>query len=88
MQQCVAAWRARGRVPGPTRSGKILDMQIVHMIEATAVDGVPVDLVVEARATKASPVKRFGVVFADDRPVDVYPIPVLWVKDGTGSLVI
>lgn len=61
-----------------------MDMLIVHLVEATAIDGIPVDLVVEARATKAAPVKRFALVFHEEQPTEDYPIPTLWVSDGTG----
>jgi hypothetical protein len=68
----------------PTKSGKIIDMLIVHLVEATAIDGIAIDLVVESRARKSGPLKRFAVVFSDKRPREEYPIPTLWVCDGTG----
>ena len=79
-------YRAARKLLGtvPTRNGKIMDMLIVHLVEATAIDGIPVDLVVEARATKAAPVKRFALVFHEEQPTEDYPIPTLWVSDGTG----
>ena len=84
-EQCIASWKSRQRIPVPTKSGKILDMLIVHLVEASAIDGVPIDLVIDARATHRAPIKRFAVVFADYKPSDDYPIPTLWVSDGTGS---
>ena len=69
----------------PTKSGKIMDMLIIHMVEATATDGVAVDLVVEARATHRAPVRRFAVVFADKKPTGQYPIPTLWCSNGEVS---
>ena len=81
----LATWQSSNRIPVPTKSGNIMDMMIVHLIEATAIDGIPVDLVVEARASKRGPLKRFAVVFSEARPRDDYPIPTLWICDGTGS---
>jgi hypothetical protein len=61
-----------------------MEMQILHLIEATAVDDVPVDLVVEARAGKRGPVRRFAVVFADQRPERDFTIPCLWFSEAGG----
>ena len=82
--ECLATWKTRRRIPVPTKVGNIMDMLIVHLIEATAIDGVPVDLVVDARATHRAPIKRFAVVFADKKPADSFPVPTLWVCDGIG----
>lgn len=68
IHQCIDAWRDRGRIPTPSPSGGILDMLIIHLIEVTAIDGMPIDLVVEARASKRAPYKRFAVVFSEQRP--------------------
>jgi len=84
-QECIDTWRDRGRIPTPTPSGGIMDMLIIHLIEATAIDGMPIDLVVEARASKRAPYKRFAVVFSDQRPAQDYPVPTLWVRKGQGS---
>ena len=81
-QACNDTWRERGRIPTPTPSGGIMDMVITHLIEATAIDGVPIDLVVEARATKRAPPKRFAVVFRDEKPEQEYPVPTLWIRRG------
>ena len=82
--ECLSTWKSRRRIPVPTKSGKIIDLLIVHLIEAAAIDGIPIDLVIDARATHRAPMKRFVVVFSNDRPADEYPIPCLWVKAGTG----
>ena len=82
--ECLATWKSRGRIPVPTKSGKIMDMLIVHLIEATAIDSIPVDLIIEARATHRAPLKKFAVVFAGKRPAENYPIPTLWICDGEG----
>ena len=60
-------------------------MLIIHLIEATAIDGMPIDLVVEARASKRAPYKRFAVVFSEQRPDREYPIPTLWVRHGQSA---
>ena len=82
--ECLSAWNARRRIPVPGKSGKIMDMMIIHLVEATAIDGVPVDLVIDARVSKRTHGKRFVVVFSDDRPAEDYPLPCLWVREGTG----
>ena len=60
-------------------------MLIIHLIEATAIDGMPIDLVVEARASKRAPYNRFAVVFSEQRPDGEYPIPTLWVRQGQSA---
>lgn len=57
-----------------------MDLLIVHLTEATAIDGIPIDLVIDARATHSAHLKRFVVVFSEDRPTEEYPIPCLWVN--------
>lgn len=82
--ECLATWKSRGRIPVPTKSGTIMDILIVHLIEATAIDGIPVDLIIEARATHRAPLKKFAVVFASMQPADNYPIPTLRICEGEG----
>ena len=82
--ECLATWKSRRRIPVPTKSGKIMDLLIVHLVEASAIDGIPIDLVIDARATHRAPLKRFAVVFAGNQPQDDFPIPTLWVCDGVG----
>lgn len=83
-EECLSTWKARRRIPVPTKSGKIIDLLIIHLVEATAIDGIPVDLVIDARATHRAPLKRFAVAFADNQPLDEFPIPTLGVCDGLG----
>ena len=64
----------------PTRSGGIMELHIHLLIEATAINGLPVDAVIHARASKRAPVKTFAVVFRDAKPDEKYPIPALWVR--------
>ena len=85
---CVDTWKDRGRIPVPTKSGTIMDLVIVNLYETTAVNDLYLDLLVEARATKRAPLKRFGVLFADTAPPKQYPIPILWVKDGVSAWVV
>ena len=77
-QDCIDTWQARGRIPVPSKAGKILDVLIVHLYEAATVDGQALDLLVEARPTHHSPMKRFGIIFSNSKPIGKYPIPVLW----------
>ena len=48
---CVDTWKARGRIPVPTKNGNIMELVIVNLFETTAVNGQALDLLVEARAT-------------------------------------
>ena len=83
--ECLATWKSRGRIPVPTKSGKIMDMLIVHLIEATPINCLQVDLITVARPTNRPPLKKFAVVFAGKPPAENYPIPTLWICDGDGS---
>ena len=83
--QHLAAWKDRGRIPVPTRKGGIMDLHIHLFIEATAINGMPVDVVIHARASKRAPMKIFAVVFGDDPPTDAYPVPVLWVREASSA---
>jgi len=75
-------WRKRGRMPVPTSAGQIIDLQIVTIYETTAVNGRPLDLLIEAQKTKSDPVKTFGVIFSETPPDwSKYGIPVLWRKE-------
>ena len=76
----LATWKDRKRIPVPTRKGAIIDLHISLIIEATAVNGLAVDAVIHARATKQAPTKIFCVVFRDERPLEKYPLPLLWIK--------
>ncbi|MEH6587913.1 MAG: hypothetical protein V7720_15235 [Halioglobus sp.] len=58
------------------------------LYETTHVDGLRLDLLIEGRAIKTPPLKKFGVLFADTKPEDKYPIPVLWNCDGLDTWVV
>ena len=83
----VDTWRDRGRMPVPTSAGQIIDLHIVALYETTAVNGRPLDLLVEAQKSKSDPVKRFGVIFSETPPDwSNYAIPVLWRKDNESGV--
>jgi hypothetical protein len=80
-------WRKRMRMPVPAAAGHIVDLLIVRLYETTAVNGLPLDLVIEAQETTDGPVKRFGVVFGAEPPDwPSYGIPVLWRRDGEAGV--
>ena len=63
--------------------GLILDLQIVALYETSTVNGLPLDLLIDAQKSKNDPVKQFGVVFSDSPPDwSKYRIPVLWCSEG------
>jgi hypothetical protein len=71
------------RMPVPTAAGQILDLRIVTLYETTAINGLPLDLLIDAQKTKIDPVKQFGVIFSDSPPDwSKYRIPVLWCSEG------
>ena len=83
----VDTWRERGRMPVPTAKGHIIDLYIVSLYETTAVNGRPLDLLIEAQKTRSDPVKRFGVIFGETPPDwSKYGIPVLWRKEGESGV--
>lgn len=77
-------WQASGRIPVPTRDGGFMDLLLVNVFETTSLNGLPLDLFIEARATTRAPMRRFGVLFADSPPQDKYPVPLLWIRQGMG----
>ena len=84
----IATWKARQRISVPTRKGAIMELRISLLIESTAINGLPVDAVIHARATKRAPTKVFCVVFSDQRPLDEYPLPLLWIKGSESTWLI
>jgi hypothetical protein len=85
--EIVDTWRKRGRMPAPTAAGHIIDLQVVAIYETTAVNGRPLDLLVEAKKTNNDDVKRFGVIFSDSPPDwSKYTIPVLWRENGKAGV--
>jgi len=83
-EQTLATWRKRRRMPVPTAEGNIIDLQIVTLYETSKVNGLPLDVLIDARKTRNDPVKQFGVVFSDTPPDwEKYHLPVLWRQEGT-----
>jgi hypothetical protein len=83
----LEVWRQRMRMPVPTAAGHILDLQIVAIYETSAVNGLPLDLLIDAQKTKNDPVKQFGVIFSENPPEwSKYGIPVLWRRDGVSGV--
>ena len=81
--QTLAQWRKRMRMPGFTSSMEIDDLMIVHIYETTAVNGKPLDLLIDARKTINDPIKQFGVIFSAIPPdSSQYGIPILWREHG------
>jgi hypothetical protein len=82
--QAVAVWRKRIRMPVPTAEGVIMDVRIVGIYETTTVNGLPLDLLIEARRSSGDPVKRFGVILSESPPDwSRYSIPVLWRRESS-----
>ena len=85
--QSIEFWRRRGRLPVPSLAGMIVDLVIVSLYETTAVDGLPLDCLIEAQKTVNETPKQFGVVFSANPPDwHKYKIPVLWRKDGISGV--
>lgn len=63
--ETLKVWRSRMRMPVPTAAGQILDLRIVSIYETTSVNGLPLDLLIDAQKTKNDPVKQFGVIFSE-----------------------
>jgi hypothetical protein len=84
--ETLEVWRRRMRMPVPTSAGDILDVRIINIYETTTINGLPLDLLIDAQKTKSDPVKQFGVIFSESPPDwPKYRIPVLWcMKGGTG----
>ena len=85
--QTLAQWRKLMRMPVFTSTMEIVDLIIVHIYETTAVNGLPLDFLIDARQTLKHPIKHFGVVFSKHPPDwHSYDIPVLWREDGKEGL--
>jgi hypothetical protein len=63
--QTLAVWRKRNRIPIPTLEGLIVDLIIVSITETTAVNGLPLECLLETQTTTDAPVKSFGVIFSE-----------------------
>ena len=64
-----------------------MGLKLITFYETTAVNGWPLDLLIDARKPVNDPVKQFGVVFSENPPDwSRYNIPVLWRKDGQSGV--
>jgi hypothetical protein len=73
--------------PVPTAEGHISDLRILYIYETTSVNGLPLDLLIDARKSDSDPVKQFGVIFSENPPDwSKYGIPVLWRKEGVAGV--
>jgi hypothetical protein len=84
-QDYLDAWRTGTPISVPSRSGKRLGLTIERVYETTRVNGLPLDLLIEARASKRAPPRQFGVIFSDAAPRQDYPIEVLWICAGKSA---
>ena len=81
--ETLKVWRSRMRMPVPTAAGHILDLRILTIYETTPINGLPLDLLIDAQKTQNDPVKQFGVIFRESPPDwSKYGIPVLWQSEG------
>ena len=86
-QDTLDTWRRSGRMSVPSRSGHIIDLIVVRIYECTAVNGQPLDALIEARKTLNEPVKQFGVIWADSPPDrTAYDIPLLWLSESDSGV--
>ena len=85
--EAVAVWRSRMRMPVLTAEGVIMDVRITAIYETTSVNGLPLDLLIEAQRSKQEPVKRFGVIFSESPPDwSQYSIPILWRRESVAGV--
>jgi hypothetical protein len=85
--ETLEIWRRRMRMPVPTAEGYIVDLRIVAIYETSSVNGLPLDLLIDAQKTNNDPVKQFGVIFSASPPDwSKYGIPVLWRKEGVAGV--
>lgn len=74
----VAYWQRTRTIDVPCRAG-ITCLKIVRLYECSAVDGLPLDVLIRAQTHLAAQQIVFGVVFSDDPPLPHhYPIHLLW----------
>ncbi|MEO0438223.1 MAG: hypothetical protein AAF098_15090 [Pseudomonadota bacterium] len=73
----------RGRISVPSKNHPVLEIIVFHWYDCSAIDGLPLDALIEGAPTRNEEAKRFGILWSDVKPDD-YPIPVLWVSSGGG----
>jgi hypothetical protein len=83
----LEVWRRRMRMPVPTADGHISDLRILAIYETTSVNGLPLDLLIDARKSDSDPVKQLGVIFSESPPDwSKYGIPVPWRQEGVSGV--
>ena len=58
--EALKVWRRRMRTPVPTAAGDISDLRILAIYETTSVNGLPLDLLIDAQKIDSEPVNQFG----------------------------
>jgi hypothetical protein len=53
--ETLEVWRKRMRMPVPTAEGHISDLRILAIYETTSVNGLPLDLLIDARKIDSDP---------------------------------
>lgn len=77
---CIEYWKHTRNIDVPCRKG-ITCLKIVRLYECSAVDGLPLDVLIRAQTHLAAQQIVFGVVFRDQPPLPHhYPIHLLWRK--------
>ena len=54
--ETLEVWRRRMRMPVPTAKGYISDLRILAIYETTSVNGLPLDLLIDAQKSDSEPV--------------------------------
>lgn len=80
LSECLEAWTQRGAVSVPARvPGGRKELQILRMIKASSLNGLPIDILITAGMGSNSLPIEFAIVFAELRPKDgIYPLQVIW----------
>ena len=66
--ETLEVWRRRMGMPVPTAEGHISDLRIVAIYETTSVNGLPLDLLIDAQKSDSDSMKQFGVIFSTNTP--------------------
>ena len=75
--RCHRHREGRGRISVPIRGNPVVELVITQRIDATAINGLAVNAVIEGRVTNNALVKRFAMVISEHRPGGDYLLPVL-----------
>jgi hypothetical protein len=79
---CLADWLEWGNMNIPTSgSSGSRDVKILRLVEASSLNGLPIDFLITALTEGPRLPLEFAVVFSHARPPDgKYPLPILWRK--------